>query len=128
MVAMFPRSMISGASAVVREKVFLVMECDFLEIVAVFRKPKPWRGSLSVSCTVEGELCRTVSTGRSLETVDCDVWSVRRWLCPRSISFECNRVDRVSMSRGNSLPRLLRLRPSAKWKIPFFLIMKPRRK
>ena len=40
-VAMEPRSSMSGASEVVREKVFFVKECSLREIVVVFRKPKP---------------------------------------------------------------------------------------
>ena len=77
-VAMEPRSRMSGASEALRENVFFVKECSFREIVDVFRKPKPWRRSVSVRRIFVGELWRTVSTGRNRGMVDCEVCLVRR--------------------------------------------------
>ena len=77
-VAILPMSIMSGESDVVREKVLAVKSLMVLARVTVLRKPKPLRRSESVSLTVDGVLCRTVSTGRSLGVVDCGLSSVRR--------------------------------------------------
>lgn len=78
MVAMDPRSMISGESDDVNENVLVVNEWSFLEMKVVLRKPKPCLRSVSVKVTLLGELCRMESTGRSLGMVDCEVCSERR--------------------------------------------------
>ena len=51
MVATSPRSMMSGASVVLRVKVFVVNEWSFFAIVEVLRKPNPFRRSVSVDCS-----------------------------------------------------------------------------
>ena len=79
-VATSPRSMISGESALVREKVLDVKLWRDPAIVLVLRKPKPLLRSDSVNLIREGVDCRTVSTGRMRGVVDCKVGSVNLWL------------------------------------------------
>ena len=98
MVAISPRSMMSGESEEVRENVVLANVWRCFEIDIVFRKPKPWRRSISVSLICVGVHWRTVSTGRTRGVVDCGVSSCRRWLCPLRIWPRRRRSRRVAGS------------------------------